>query len=113
MAILPGDPANYNVQTIITFANAVLDFMTAVAGAAAVIAFIVGAILYFLGAAGGDKESSAAKGKQYVYWAVIGVVVILFARVLVAQVLNVLGPANPVDVNTPTITGNRTPANGN
>jgi hypothetical protein len=124
MAILPADPANYSIDSIIQFGYNVLTLINTVAGTAAVIAFIYGSLLYFTGAVGGEKENKAAKGKTVITWAIIGIIVILLAQVIVVQALRILEPA--IDPNTlinagqtgagtttPTTTGNtKTPKTG-
>jgi hypothetical protein len=109
MPLLPNDPANYDINTVLTIANNILNFVTIAAGSAAIIAFIYGAIMYFTGSMTGEKDSKGASGKKIVMAAITGVVIILLARVIVGQVLAVLMPAQPVDVNNPQPTTATTP----
>ncbi len=121
MAILPSDAANYDINTVYNLANSLITFITLVAGSAAVIAFIYGSIMYFTGSMSGEKEGKGAAGKKIVIAAVTGIIIIILARVIVSQVLNVLAPAQPVNVDnlaptttTTTTTGsnnNQTPTN--
>lgn len=84
-AILPNDPTTYTASTIGTVIAEVIRFATTVAGSIAVIYIIVGAFMYFT--AYGNEEK-ANKAKTILLYAIIGLMIILVSKVLIAEFWN-------------------------
>lgn len=85
MAILPTNPEKYDVTTINKVLGNVINLALLIAGGIAIIYLIVGAIGYFT--AYGNEEK-ANKAKTTITWAIIGVVVIILAKVIITEVWN-------------------------
>lgn len=79
--MLPPDPANYNLDTILNFIPLVIQFALGLSGAVAVLYVIIGAYSYLT--AYGDAEK-ANSGKQTLTYAIIGLIVIASAELIVA-----------------------------
>ena len=87
-----GGPQNYTIGDVgILIAN-VIAMALAVAGILATIYIVVGAFQYFT--AYGD-ESKAEAGKKTITWALIGLVVIILARVAIGQLFQFFGGFTP------------------
>lgn len=85
MHILPsGDPSTWTLNNVSGLIDNVIALAADIAGLIAVIFLIYGAVQYFT--AFGNEEK-ATKAKNTITWAIIGIVVIILARVIVAQVM--------------------------
>mgnify|MGYP003393798104 CR=1 FL=1 len=85
-AILPsGDPAKYNLESVKSIIAGVVQLAMTLAGIIAVIYIIIGAYNYFT-AYGNEAKATAAK--TTITWAVIGVVVIILAKVIITLIWN-------------------------
>ena len=83
-AILPSkDPRTYGLEDIKGIMSSVVQLAMTLVGIIAVIYIIIGAYQYFT--AYGD-EAKATKAKTTITWAVIGVVVIILAKVIVTTI---------------------------
>src|SRR3990167_2920912 len=93
MALLPDNPETYTINTLMTFGGGLIANLIALAAYVAVIMFVWGAILYFMGSLSGE-DAKTGKGKTTVTWAVIGIVVILLSQIIVKQVLTTIKATN-------------------
>lgn len=98
MPILPDNPANYTLDTVLITALNVVNFITTYAAYTAVVVFIWAAIQYFIGTRSGEKGESA-RGKTMLTWTIVGIIIILLAKVIIAQVLNILAINNNPTAN--------------
>lgn len=94
--VLPSDPENYNLESVFQLGNSMVEMLLGFAIGIGAVALLWGAIQYFAGATGGSEDKSQ-KGKNIVLWAVIGIVVILLSKLILAQFVNIVKP-NPVNV---------------
>lgn len=92
MAILPSNPENYDLKTIETIIKNVGQLALTIAGALAVIYLIIGAYGYFT--AFGNEEK-ATKAKTTITWAIIGVVVIVLAKVIIMEIFAIVTNTKP------------------
>ncbi len=93
MRILPtGDPATWSLSNISELIRNVSDLALLLAGGIAVIYIIIGAYGY-LTAFGNEEKVN--KAKITITWAIVGVVVIILAKVIVTEVFNILTPNPP------------------
>lgn len=84
MGILPNKPPQeYNIDDILILADNILIALLSVAGVIATIYIVIGAFQYFT--AYGD-ESKAENGKKTLTWAIVGLVLIILARVAVGEI---------------------------
>lgn len=83
MAILPSNPEEYKISDVQKLISNVTDLALLLAGGIAMIYLIIGAYGYFT--AFGNEER-ASKAKTTITWAIIGVVVIILAKVIIAEV---------------------------
>ena len=85
-AILPStDPSQYTTADISTLITNITTLALGLAGAVAVIFIIIGAYGYLT--AFGNEEK-ATKAKTTITWAIVGLVVMILARVLVSAIMN-------------------------
>lgn len=89
MAVLPTGAENWTLDTVLVFGFNVVNFIATFAGYTAIIVFIWASIQYFMGARTGEKGETA-KGKTMLTWAIVGIVVILLAKIIIAQFLTIL-----------------------
>lgn len=84
MQILPnGDPSSWTLTNVNDLINNVIILAADLAGIIAVIFLMIGAIQYFT--AFGNEEK-ANKGKTTITWAIVGIIVIILARVIVNEI---------------------------
>lgn len=81
------DPNNLKNDTIYQMLGRIIDLALLLAGGIAVIYLIIGAYGYFT--AFGNEEK-ANKAKTTITWAIIGVVVIVLAKVIITEVWNLV-----------------------
>lgn len=100
--ILPNKPPEgYVLSDIGILISNIINMALAAAGLVAVIYLVIGAFQYFT--AYGD-ESKAESAKKTITWAIIGLVVIILARVAVGELFRFFGgitPGIPVGPITP------------
>ncbi|NCO44108.1 hypothetical protein GW889_01105 [Candidatus Berkelbacteria bacterium] len=89
MAVLPTGAENWTLDTVLEFGLNVVNFIATFAGYTAIIVLIWASIQYFMGARTGEKGETA-KGKTMLTWAIVGIVVILLAKIIIAQFLTIL-----------------------
>ena len=82
---LIGDPANFDITHLKPIILAVTDTMVAISGTVALLYLIIGGIQYLTSA---GEEKSIQKSKETLTWAVIGLLVILFAFAFVTFFAN-------------------------
>jgi heme/copper-type cytochrome/quinol oxidase subunit 2 len=93
MGILPdGDPDKWGLTEIKILLLNITTIALTVAGGVAVLFLIWGAFQYFT--AYGD-EQKAAKAKNTILWAIVGMVVIIIGRVIISEVWNLFGATPP------------------
>jgi len=83
-----GGVGDYNEKTISDVAGNVVSVLTMVAGAAAVIYLIYSGILYLTAAGNPD---AAKKGQQGIINAIIGIIVIVAARIIIGVAVSTGG----------------------
>ena len=84
MTILPGgDPASWGKEQIQQLIANIIQLATTLAGGIAVLMLVWGAFQYFT--AFGNEEK-ANKAKTTITWAIVGLVVIIIAKILVMEV---------------------------
>ena len=95
MAILPANPESYDKSTIEAILKNVIQLSLTLAGGIAVIYLIIGAFHYFtaFGSFGDKEKQTAAKGKATITWAIVGIVVIILAKVIIMEVWKLLSGA--------------------
>ena len=87
-ALLPtGNPETWGQEQISVLIGNAINVALLIGGGVAVIFIIIGAFGYFT--AYGNEEK-AKKAKTTIIWAIVGVVVILIARVLIAEIWNLI-----------------------
>lgn len=95
MAFLPsGTGADYTPDSVSDTLGNIVELALVIAGGIAVIYILVGAF-YYLTAYG--NEEKANQGKKTITWAIVGLVVILLSRVIIATVWSAVS-SNPVDL---------------
>ena len=100
MAILPlTDPTTWTIKTFFdtsaghgSLLGNVLEVLTVTAGTVAAIFIVIGAFQY-LTAYGSEEKSEA--GKKTLTWAIIGLVVVILAKVLIGTLWHFLSGAAP------------------
>lgn len=97
MALLPTKPENLKIGDLFNFGLQLIDLLATLAGIAAVIAIILGGIQLVTS---GGSEERAKTGKSTVIYAVIGLVVVVLAKVIVAQSLKLIEARCP-QINAP------------
>jgi len=90
MAILPDSPENYNLETITIVLTRVIQLALTIAGGIAAIYLIIAGFQYFT--AFGNEEK-ATKAKTTILWAIVGIVVIILAKVIIYEVWKLLSKA--------------------
>lgn len=101
MALLPGgdprtwklDPDNPGSDAVAQLIGNLVQVALTVAGGVAIVMIMVGAFQYLT--AYGNEEK-ATKGRTTLMWAIIGVVVIILAKVIVSWIWNLVA-ANPIN----------------
>lgn len=83
MALLPNNPVDNNWASIGTLIAKAVNLALSVAGGLAIIYLMIGAIQYFT--AYGD-EAKATTAKNTILYAIIGIVVIVLAKVIIGEV---------------------------
>lgn len=84
MKILPtSPPEGWTLETVFELIKNVKNLALSLGGGIAVIFILIGAFWYFT--AFGNEEK-AQRGKTYVTWALIGVIVIILAEVIITLV---------------------------
>lgn len=90
MGFLPStDPATWDLTNVVALLQNIITLATTLAGGIAIIYLIYGAFQYFT-AFGSDEK--ATKAKLTILWAIVGVVVILVAKVIIAEVWHLVSP---------------------
>src|SRR3989304_5932312 len=93
MKLLPaGDPTKWDIGNVRDLIQNAIQLSLTIAGALAVIYLIIGAFGYFT--AFGNEEK-ANKAKTTILWAIIGVVIIILGKVIVAEVWNLVSTEPP------------------
>jgi len=92
MTILPANPAGYNLESINALMKNVVQLALSIAGGIAIIFIIWGAFQYFT--AYGNEEK-AQNGKKIITWAIIGLVVMILAKVIVGEIWGILSNQPP------------------
>lgn len=88
MTILPNtDPSTWKLDDVSALLKNIIDLGLLLAGGIAVIYIIIGAYGYFTAF---GSEERANKAKTTLTWAIIGVVVIILSKVIVAEVWKLL-----------------------
>ncbi len=89
MQILPSgnDPSKWGTEQIIELIKNITTLAAGIAGGIAVLMIIWGAYQYFT--AYGNEEK-AQGGKKIITWAVIGLVVIILARIIVNSIFSIV-----------------------
>ena len=91
LGIIPNIPdGGYTAQNVLEIGVVIGNALTGFAIAGAMIVLLYGAILYFMGSTGSEDKSS--KGKTMVLWAVVGIIVMILARVIVVQIVKIIQP---------------------
>lgn len=84
-AILPSsDPASWSIGEIEQIINNVMTYVAEIGGALAVL-LIIYASFNYLTAYGNEEKVSAAK--KMILWTIIGIVVIMLAKILIATIV--------------------------
>lgn len=93
MAILPTkSPELYGLTDVQKLIGNIIDFALLIAGGIAMIYIIIGAYGYFT--AFGNEEK-VNKAKTTILWAIVGVIVIILAKVLISEVWSVVTTTPP------------------
>lgn len=94
MALLPStDPASWSLKDVSSLIQNAIDLAILLAGGVAVIYLLIGAFNYFT--AFGNEEK-ATNAKKIITWSLIGAVVIVIAKVLIAEIWHFVTPV-PVE----------------
>lgn len=91
--LLPGgDPTKWDLSNVRDLIQNAIQLALTICAALAVIYLIIGAYGYFT--AFGNEEK-ANKAKTTILWAIVGVVIIILGKVIVAQVWNLVSAEPP------------------
>jgi uncharacterized membrane protein YidH (DUF202 family) len=91
-AILPDNPENYDINSIKALITNIGQMALTIVGGIAIIYIILGGYQYFT--AFGNEEK-ATKAKTTITWAIVGIVVIILAKVILMEVWSILTNTPP------------------
>jgi len=81
--VLPSSPQDYNLDTVKELMVNVLSLALDFVGVIAVIYIIIGGYFYITAY---GNEAQIKKGKDTLTWAIVGLVIILLAKVIITEV---------------------------